>query len=455
MTQALHIVVLAAGQGKRMLSKHPKVLQPLAGRPLLAHVLDTARQLEPVSLRVVYGHGGELVKSAFAGHDDIDWVLQEHQNGTGHAVKVALEGVPSQARVLVMLGDNPLITEATLRGFIEDSGSGIGVLTAIVPDPTGYGRIIRDPAQLVSRIVEEKDADESERAVTEVNSGMLVGTCSELSGYLAQVGSDNAQGEILLTDVVGLAVTEQQRVTATIAQYSEILGVNDRLQLAQMERLYQLREATRLCQQGAIVMDPARLDVRGRTRVGQDVQLDINVVLEGENELGDGVTIGPHCVLINCRLGPDTRVHSHCVLDGVITEGDCDIGPFARLRPGTELAAQSRVGNFVETKQARIGKGSKVSHLSYVGDAVVGANVNLGAGTITCNYDGANKHQTVIGDGVFVGSNSALVAPIEIKSGATIGAGSTITKVAPADTLTLTRAKQLSLKGWKRPVKGD
>ena len=455
MTQALHIIVLAAGQGKRMLSQQPKVLQPLAGRPLLSHVLETARRLEPAGLRVVYGHGGEHVRAAYVADDDIVWVFQEQQNGTGHAVKLALTGIPAEARVLVMLGDNPLITETTLRRFVEAGENGIGILTAVVPDPSGYGRIIRDATQSVIRIVEEKDASEAERAVTEVNSGMLVGTCRDLSRYLAKVGSDNVQGEILLTDVVALAVSDQRQVSGSIAEYSEILGVNDRLQLAQIERLYQLREAHRLCLQGAIVMDPARLDVRGRTLVGQDVHLDINVVLEGENELGDGVIIGPHCVLNNCRLGPNTRVQSHSVLDGVVTEGDCDIGPFARLRPGTDLAAKSRVGNFVETKKARIGKGSKASHLTYVGDATLGAGVNLGAGTITCNYDGARKHQTIIGDGVFVGSNSALVAPVELESGATIGAGSTITKNAPADALTLTRAKQVTLTGWSKPTKGE
>jgi bifunctional UDP-N-acetylglucosamine pyrophosphorylase/glucosamine-1-phosphate N-acetyltransferase len=454
MSQPLHILVLAAGQGKRMHSRRPKVLQPLAGKPLLAHVLDIARALEPMAVHVIYGHGGDAVRAEFTDQAGVCWAHQAEQGGTGHAVQVGMTGIPDSAQVLVLMGDAPLIRSQSLMDLLAESGSGIGILTAVLPDPHGYGRILRDADGRVMRIVEECDADDEQRGIGEINSGILCAPAADLRRWLDRIERDNAQGELYLTDVVGLAVADGQAVVGSLAaDHVEVLGANNRRQLARLERLYQNRRAGELCDLGAVVIDPARVDVRGEIRVGEDVVIDINTVFEGDNQLADSVHIGPHCLIRNCDLGPGTRVHSHCVLDGVRTDGDCDIGPFARLRPGTELASATRVGNFVETKNARIGVGSKAGHLSYLGDTTLGENVNIGAGTITCNYDGVNKYHTVIGDGAFIGSGTQLIAPVEVKQGATIGAGSTITKTAPKDELTLSRARQTTIKGWHKPKK--
>lgn len=449
---ALHIVILAAGLGKRMRSALPKVMQLLAGRPLLAHVLDTARALQPTAIHIVFGHGGEQLRQHFKGAGDLHWVEQPEQLGTGHATQVGLAGITDDARVLVMYGDTPLVRAATLQRLLD--GSPTSLLSALVDEPTGYGRIVRGAADSVQSIVEHRDCSTQQLSINEVNSGIMIAPAAKLRGWLDRVKADNDQAEYYLTDIVALARSDDETVTALIAgDPQEILGANDRWQLAQLERIYQTGQARQLCEQGASLADPQRIDVRGTVKVGSDVLIDINTVLEGEIALGDNVVIGPGCVIKDCQLGPGTRVHAHSVLEGVTTDGDCDIGPFARLRPGTRLAQRTRIGNFVETKKAQLGAGSKANHLSYVGDATIGNNVNIGAGTITCNYDGANKHQTIIGDDAFIGSNTQLVAPVEVEAGATIGAGSTITKTAPADQLTLSRAPQHSVAGWRRPTK--
>ncbi len=454
MKPELHVVVLAAGKGKRMRSDLPKVLQPLAKRPLLAHVLDTARSLNPNKLHAVIGHGGRVVRRSVGASDDVRWVEQVEQLGTGHAVQMALPAIPKEAQVLVLMGDSPLVGAASLREVLAATGSGFSILSAVVSEPDGYGRIVRDADGEVERIVEHADADASIRGIHEVNSGMAAAPAGALGDWLSAVGRDNSQGEVYLTDCVAVARRAGARVGAVAAHDpDEILGANDRWQLAHLERAFQRREARRLCLDGATLMDPERIDVRGTLAVSPGVVIDVNAVFEGDNALAEGVHVGAHCVLSDCRLGPGTRVHPHSVLDGVQTEGDCDIGPFARLRPGTELALNTRVGNFVETKKAILGRGTKASHLSYLGDARIGSEVNIGAGTITCNYDGVNKHQTVIGDRAFIGSDTQLVAPVEVGPGANIGAGSTITRDAPAEALTVARARQVTVKGWKRPRK--
>ncbi|MDX1570935.1 MAG: bifunctional UDP-N-acetylglucosamine diphosphorylase/glucosamine-1-phosphate N-acetyltransferase GlmU [Xanthomonadales bacterium] len=454
MSEQLHVVVLAAGQGKRMKSDRPKVLAKVARQPMLAHVLSAARGLDPEGLHVVVGHGADLVREAFP-DPEITWVHQQEQLGTGHAVMMALPAIPAGSRVLVLLGDTPLIRTGTLRALMESvDATGLSILTAHLDDPSGYGRIVRDNLGHVKRIVEHRDADWEVLQISEINSGMMIAPQERLAVWLDALGTDNAQGEYYLTDIVELARAEKVKIHAMAAgDADEILGVNDRFQLAGVERIFQLRLAHALCNEGVSLADPARIDVRGDLTVDGEVEIDVGCVFEGENRLGSGCRIGPHCVLTDCDLGPDTRVHPHSVLEGVVTEGDCDIGPFARLRPGTRLAAGSKIGNFVETKKAEIGPGSKVNHLSYVGDAWVGAKVNIGAGTITCNYDGANKYRTEIGDGAFIGSDTQLVAPVKVGAGATIGAGSTITKDAPDGQLTLSRAKQISVEGWTRPTK--
>ncbi|MDJ0653930.1 MAG: bifunctional UDP-N-acetylglucosamine diphosphorylase/glucosamine-1-phosphate N-acetyltransferase GlmU [Xanthomonadales bacterium] len=450
----LHVVVLAAGKGKRMRSDLPKVLHPVAGKPLLGHVLDIVAELNPAKTHVVIGHGADLVRERLAKWEPLDWVIQEEQLGTGHAVQMAIPDIPDDARVLVLLGDSPLMTAASLQRVLDLAADGLAVLTARVVEPAGYGRIVRDESGHLKQIVEHKDADPATLAINEVNSGVVAAGCADLRQWLDRVDRKNAQGEFYLTDCVAIARGDGRTVSAALAdEAEEILGANDRWQLSELERLFQRRVARGLCEQGATLMDPSRVDVRGSLSVSDEVVIDINTVFEGDNQLGAGVSIGPNCVLINCSLGPGTRVHPSCVLEGVVTRGECDIGPFARLRPGTELAEHTKVGNFVETKKARLGEGSKASHLSYLGDAEIGASVNIGAGTITCNYDGANKFKTVIEDGVFVGSDTQLVAPVTVEKGATIGAGSTITKTAPRDALTLSRAKQITITGWKKPTK--
>ncbi len=453
MTQALHVVILAAGEGKRMKSALPKVLQPVGGRPMLAHVIDTARALTPARIHVVYGHGGEAVRAAFAGQDDLSWYEQVERLGTGHAVQQALPGIPEAVDVLVLYGDVPLTRAETLRRLLQADGL-LRVLVAEPQDPTGYGRILRDEQGKVAAIVEHRDADEQQRQIRVVNTGIIAAESDPLKRWLSRLSSDNSQGEYYLTDIFAMAAAEftpARMVPVSDAQ--EIEGANDLWQLARLERAFQLRAARALCAQGVRLIDPARFDQRGSVRVGREVEIDVDVVLEGDVELGDGVRIGPFTRLRDVKRGPGTRVNAHCDLEGVTTEGGAQIGPYARLRPGTELGRDAHVGNFVELKKTRLGPGSKANHLSYLGDAQIGARVNVGAGTITCNYDGVNKSQTTIGDDAFIGSNSALVAPVEVGEGATLGAGTVLTKPAPANHLTVARARQTTIEGWQRPKK--
>jgi len=453
MTQALHVVILAAGEGKRMRSALPKVLQPIGGRPMLAHVIDTARALSPAGIHVVYGHGGEAVRAAFAGQDDLSWHEQAERLGTGHAVQQALPAIPEAVDVLVLYGDVPLTRAETLRRLLQTDGL-LRVLVAEPEDPTGYGRIVRDEQGKVAAIVEHRDADEQQRQIRVINTGIIAAESDPLKRWLSRLSSDNSQGEYYLTDVFAMAAAEYNPAEiVAVADPLEAEGANDPWQLAQLERAFQLRCARALCAQGARLLDPARLDQRGSVRVGSDVEIDANVLLEGEVELGDGVRIGPFTRLKDVRLGAGTVVRAHCDLEGVVAEGAVQIGPYARLRPGTVLADGVHIGNFVETKKAVLGVGSKANHLTYLGDARVGAGVNIGAGTITCNYDGVNKSTTTIGDGAFIGSNSSLVAPVEIGADATVGAGSVVTHDAPAGVLTVSRAKQVALEHWKRPTK--
>lgn len=451
----LHVVILAAGEGRRMRSRQPKVMMPVGGRPMLAHVLDAAAGLEPDAIHVVYGHGGDAVREAFT-DTGVHWVAQGDQLGTGHAVQQALPGVPDRAVVLVLCGDIPLVPAAALRQLASDAAGGLAVLTMEPDDPAGYGRVLRDRQGEVTGIVEEKDADAGQRAIREANSGLLAADASLLREWLTRVDNHNAQREYYLTDVIGMAHGDGVPVKATVAgDASRLLGANDRWQMTRLERRYQALQAESLCARGATVMDPARLDVRGRVSVGRDVVLDVNVVLEGEVALGDGVVVEPNCVLRDVRAGEGTRILAGSHLEGAVLGRGCRVGPFARLRPGTELADEAAVGNFVEVKKSFIGAGSKVNHLSYVGDAELGNGVNVGAGTITCNYDGANKHRTVIGNQAFIGSNTALVAPVTVGEGATIGAGSVISKDAPAGELTLSRGRQVTVEGWQRPKKRE
>ncbi|MGB2790800.1 MAG: bifunctional UDP-N-acetylglucosamine diphosphorylase/glucosamine-1-phosphate N-acetyltransferase GlmU [Dokdonella sp.] len=449
---ALHVVILAAGEGKRMKSARPKVLMPLAGRPMLGHVLDTARALNPSAIHIVYGHGGDQVRAAFA-DPDLSWVLQSEQRGTGHAVKLAMAAIPDGARVIVLYGDVPLISRRTLDNLLGSS-SGLTALVTQLEVPYGYGRIVRDGIGRVRAIVEEKDCTIEQRAITWVNSGILVADARRLRVWLNNLSDDNAQHEYYLTDIYAQADEEGDPADACECNNSqEVFGANDPWQLAALERLYQRMQATALASQGVRFADPIRFDVRGKVSVGRDVEIDVDVILEGEVHIGDEVTIGPFTRISNSRLAAGTVIHAHCDIEGVTTHGPCVIGPFARLRPGTELGAGSRIGNFVETKKLKLGAGSKINHLSYIGDAEVGQHANIGAGTITCNYDGVNKHQTQIGDGAFIGSNSALVAPVAIGRNATIGAGSVITRNAPDDELTVGRSRQATIPGWRRPKK--
>ncbi|MEN5069068.1 bifunctional UDP-N-acetylglucosamine diphosphorylase/glucosamine-1-phosphate N-acetyltransferase GlmU [Stenotrophomonas sp. TWI1183] len=453
MTQPLHVIILAAGAGKRMKSALPKVLQPIAGRPMLAHVIDTARQLQPAAIHVVYGHGGEAVRQAFADQPDLRWAEQGQQLGTGHAVLQAMPEVPDAATVLVLYGDVPLIRAETLRHLLSQSGR-LAVLVAEVADPTGYGRIVRNAEGKVGAIVEQKDASDEQRSIRTINTGIIAAESTALRRWLSQLSNANAQGEYYLTDIFAAAASDYTPAEmAFVQEPQDAEGANDPWQLAQLERAWQMREVRALCAQGARVLDPARLDIRGTVTAGSDVQIDVNVILEGRVVLGDGVSIGAFTRLKDVTLAAGTVVKPHCDLEGVVSEGAADIGPFARLRPGTVLAEGSHVGNFVETKKVVLGAGSKANHLTYLGDAVIGSKVNIGAGTITCNYDGVNKSQTTIGDRAFIGSNSSLVAPVVIGEGATVAAGSVITRGAPADKLTVARARQETIDGWKRPTK--
>ena len=450
----LSVVILAAGQGKRMKSDLPKVLQPVAGRPMLEHVVRCAAELAPDAIHVVYGHGGERVREALRAAR-VAWVEQPERLGTGHAVMQVAPAIPDDHTVLVLYGDVPLTRATTLRALLDRAGpSGLALLSVRLPDPTGYGRVLRDNAGSVYRIVEQKDATRKELAVDEVNTGLMALPASRLKAWLGRLSNDNAQGEYYLTDVVAMAVRDGVRVEAVVAPtIAEVLGVNDKLQLAEVEAEYRRMRAGELMLAGVTVADPARLDVRGEVEHGRDVVLDVNVVLEGRVRLGDRVRVGPNVVLRDCEIGADTVVHPNCVLEQSVVGAQCSIGPFARLRPGSRLADGVHIGNFVEVKNSEIGEGSKANHLSYVGDTTIGRKVNVGAGTVTCNYDGANKHRTTIGDGAFIGSGTMLVAPVTVGEQATIGAGSTITKDAPPGKLTLERSKQVSLEGWKRPVK--
>lgn len=453
-TSPLSVIILAAGQGKRMKSALPKVLQPLAGKPLLGHVVEAAKSLGATGIHVVYGHGGELVKQAFAG-EALEWALQAEQLGTGHAVAQAMPGVPDDHLVLILYGDVPLIRTATLQQLVASvDDQSIGMLSVILRDATGYGRVIRDHGGNVVRIVEHKDANTKERAVPEGNTGLMAVPALRLRKWLDALKNDNSQGEYYLTDIVSMAVREGIKVKALVAPTEmEVFGINDKVQLAEVEAALRKERATQLMLEGVTVIDPARLDVRGPVSVGRDVVLDVNVVLTGNVTLGDGVRIGPNCWLENCELGAGTELLPNSVVVQAVVAEKCVIGPFARLRPGTRLEAGVHIGNYVEVKNTQMGPGAKANHLTYLGDATVGAKTNVGAGTVTCNYDGVNKSRTEIGSNAFIGSGTMLVAPVSVGDDATIGAGSTITKNAPAGKLTLARAKQATLDGWKRPEK--
>lgn len=449
------IVILAAGQGKRMKSDLPKVLQPLAGKPLLRHVIDTAATLHPTSLHVVYGHGGDRVRDSLADAPVTSWVLQAEQLGTGHAVQQALPTLHDDEIALVLYGDVPLVRAETLRQLLSLSGpDAMGLLTVMLDDPTGYGRVLRDAAGRVIGIVEQKDASAEQRAIREGNTGVMAIPVRHLRGWLGRLRNANAQGEYYLTDIIAMAVADGVKVTPLVApSVAEVLGVNDKLQLAELEAEHRKTRARELMLAGVTLVDPARIDVRGALATGRDVFIDVNVVFEGKVTLGDRVHVGPNCVLRDCEIAADVRINPHCVIEEATVGMGSIIGPFARLRPGAKLAADVHIGNFVEVKNSSMAAGAKANHLAYVGDATVGARVNIGAGTIIANYDGANKHHTVIGADAHTGSNSVLVAPIEVGEGATVGAGSTVTKKVPAGKLTVARAKQITLDGWKRPQK--
>ena len=450
----LHVIILAAGEGKRMKSSTPKVLQKIAGRPMLAHVIDAARALQPAGIHVVFGYGGEQVRDAFADQADLQWAEQRERLGTGHAVQQAIDQVPDGARVLVLYGDVPLIDPSTLRDLLAKDGR-LSVLVAELDDPTGYGRILRDAEGNVGAIVEEKDADAEQKRIQTINTGILAADGNALKNWLTQLSNDNAQGEYYLTDVFAQAAREYSAAEMVhVADPMETEGANDPWQLSQLERAFQRRVVKALCGEGIRFADTTRVHVRGSVRVeGGDVEVDVDVVFEGDVVLGEGVRIGPFCRLKDVMLGPGTEVSAHCDLEGARTEGAVTIGPFARLRPGAVLADGVHVGNFVEIKKSTLGVGSKANHLAYLGDAVIGAGVNIGAGTITCNYDGVNKATTTIEDGAFIGSNSALVAPVTIGKDATIGAGSVITRDAQAGELSIARGRQQVVEGWERPVK--
>jgi len=449
----MNIVILAAGKGTRMHSDLPKVLHTLAGRPLLAHVLEQARALKPQRIVVIYGHGGDAVPRALAS-DDLVWALQSPQRGTGHAVMQALPHLIDSVPTLVLYGDVPLTAAQSLATLVEPASQGaLSILTLDLDDPTGYGRIVRDGGRVV-RIVEHKDADSATRAIREVNTGILAAPTPALRRWLAGLSDNNAQGEYYLTDIVAAAVADGVVVEATQPAHDwETLGVNSRAQLAQLERIYQRTQADRLMEAGVALADPARLDIRGTLECGRDVFIDVGCVFEGQVRLAAGVTVGPYCVLRNVSLGERAQVLAFSHLDGAQVGADARVGPYARLRPGTELGEGSHVGNFVEMKATRLGAGSKANHLAYVGDAEVGERVNIGAGTITCNYDGVNKHRTIIEDDAFIGSDTQLVAPVRVGKGATLGAGTTLTRDAPADQLTVSRARQTAIPGWKRPTR--
>ncbi|PKO33947.1 MAG: UDP-N-acetylglucosamine diphosphorylase/glucosamine-1-phosphate N-acetyltransferase [Betaproteobacteria bacterium HGW-Betaproteobacteria-7] len=449
----MNIVILAAGQGKRMHSNLPKVLHPVAGKSLAQHVIDTARTLAPEKLIVVYGHGGDVVKSTLAA-PDIAWAEQAQQLGTGHAVAQALPELGPAAQTLVLYGDVPLTTAATLKRLLQAGKDGLAILTVDLADPSGYGRIVRDATGQVQRIVEQKDASEAEKSIGEINTGIMVMPTARLADWLGKLKNDNAQGEYYLTDIVALAVSEGLPVrTAQPAGEWEVLGVNSKVQLAELERQHQRNIADQLLVAGVRLADPARIDIRGELTHGRDVSIDVGCVFEGKVELADAVEVGPYCVMKNVKVGAGTRIAAFCHFEDAVIGPDGVLGPYARLRPGTELGPEVHIGNFVEVKKSIIGAQSKANHLAYIGDAEIGQRVNVGAGTITCNYDGANKFKTVIEDDVFIGSDTQLVAPVTVGRGATLGAGTTLTRDAPPEALTVSRPKQVTLTGWQRPQK--
>lgn len=449
----MNVVILAAGMGKRMQSDLPKVLHALAGKPLLSHVIDTARSLSPSRICVIYGHGGDAVPSRLAA-DDLRFVIQQPQLGTGHAVMQAIPALDDNEPTLVLYGDVPLTSAATLKALADKAGrEKLAVLTVNLADPTGYGRIVREDSRIV-RIVEQKDASEAERAINEVNTGILMAPTRALKAWLSSLSNDNAQQEYYLTDIIAMAVRDGVPVeSAQPAHAWETLGVNSKVQLAELERIHQRNMANALLEQGVTLADPARIDVRGTLACGRDVEIDVGCVFEGHVELADGVKVGAHCVIRNATVLERAAIKPFCHIEDARVGAESQIGPYARLRPGTVLGNDVHIGNFVEVKNGSFGAHSKANHLAYVGDATVGSRVNIGAGTITCNYDGANKHRTVIEDDAFIGSDTQLVAPVTVGKGATLGAGTTLTKDAPADSLTVSRAKQVTITGWQRPVK--
>lgn len=451
---SLQVIILAAGKGTRMRSALPKVMQPLAGQPLLHHVIVAARKLGAERPIVVYGHGGDVVQQAFA-EQALDWVLQAEQKGTGHAVQVALPVLAAQGRTLILYGDVPLISVATLQRLIEvvPNDQSLGLLTVHLPDPTGYGRIVREQGRVV-RIVEQKDATADEKLITEANTGILCVPNALLHAWLPQLKNNNAQGEYYLTDLIGMATANGVPVTAVHPDTIwEVEGVNDKLQLSALERVWQRHQAEQLMRAGVTVLDPARLDIRGQVSYGMDVSLDAGVIMEGRVVLGDNVRVGAGCILKDCEIGAGTEIKPYSLIDSAVVGANAHIGPFARLRPGSKLADEVHIGNFVETKATIMGVGSKANHLAYLGDSEIGRGVNIGAGTITCNYDGASKHKTTIGDDAFIGTNNSLVAPVTIGAGATTGAGSTISKNVPDAQLAVARAVQKTIEGWQRPRK--
>lgn len=450
----LNVVILAAGLGKRMQSDLPKVLHPVAGRPMLGHAIEAARQLDPQRIVIVVGHGAQRVQDAFKDQADLVFVTQSPQNGTGHAVQQALPQLDAgvQSTTLVLYGDVPLVQSATLQRLRAACDSGLAILTETVADPTGYGRILRDADGQVTGIVEDKDASPQQRTITEVNTGILVASTARLADWLARIDNNNAQGEYYLTDIVALAVNDDVAIGVAQPKASwETRGVNSRLQQAELERAWQHEQARRLMEQGVTLADPSRFDLRGTLICGRDVFIDVGCVFEGHVELADGVHVGPHCVVRDSVIESGAAIQAFSHVDQAQVGDQARVGPYARLRPGTRLGQGSHVGNFVEIKNTVLGAASKANHLAYVGDATVGERVNIGAGTITCNYDGVNKHQTIIEDDVFVGSDTQLVAPVRIGRGATIGAGTTLTHDAPEDRLTLSRAQQKTIFGWTRP----
>lgn len=450
---ALSVVILAAGKGTRMYSDLPKVLHRIAGKPMVQHVIDTATKSGAKNVHLVYGHGGELLKQTLRG-DALNWVLQAEQLGTGHAMQQAAPFFADDEDILMLYGDVPLITLETLTRLREAKPQGgIGLLTVKLDDPTGYGRIVRENGAVVG-IVEHKDATDVQRQINEINTGILVANGADLKRWLGKLNNNNAQGEYYITDVIAMAHQEGREVVAAHPdRLSEVEGVNNRLQLSRLERVYQAEQAEKLLLAGVMLLDPARFDLRGELTHGRDVEIDTNVIIEGQVTLGHRVKIGTGCVIKNSVIGDDCEISPYTVVEDARLDAACTIGPFARLRPGAELAEGAHVGNFVEMKKARLGKGSKAGHLSYLGDAEIGDNVNIGAGTITCNYDGANKHKTLIGDDVFVGSDTQLVAPVSVGNGATIAAGTTVTRDVAANELVLSRVPQVHKQGWQRPVK--